>query len=118
MVLVADNAPYHHKRVIGSLGGLMKKNLVGMMVRHSVSYLDLPLTTDGRTALSGVEGKEWVQDCGDCVRINFKSILTTVEGSFCGIDNYDTNKDIIMYHIPLSIFFSVYSQVFYHNQLL
>jgi ribosomal protein L30E len=44
MVLVADNAPYHHKRVIGSLASVSKKKIVEMMVEHSVKYINLPLT--------------------------------------------------------------------------
>ena len=36
MILVADNAPYHHKRAIGSLGSLRKKKLVELMKKHKV----------------------------------------------------------------------------------
>ncbi len=43
MVLVADNAPYHHKREIGSLASLSKKKLVELMMKHSVEYIDLPI---------------------------------------------------------------------------
>ena len=31
MILVADNAPYHHKRDIGSLGSKSKKKMVDLM---------------------------------------------------------------------------------------
>ena len=48
MVLVADNAPYHHKRIIGALGNVPKKRLVDMMVSHGVEYVDLPYVTDQR----------------------------------------------------------------------
>ena len=73
MVLVADNAPYHHKRVIGSLATLSKKNLVAMMTEHEVEYLDLPLT-DQRIALAATEeDDDDIHDRGDCVRIPFKA---------------------------------------------
>jgi hypothetical protein len=36
LVFAADNAPYHHKRVIGSLASLTKKKLIEVMVKHEV----------------------------------------------------------------------------------
>jgi hypothetical protein len=69
MVLVADNAPYHHKRVIGSLASLTKKKLIEMMVKHDVEYIDLPLT-DSRLEHANDEN-EAIEDRGDCIRIAF-----------------------------------------------
>jgi transposase len=66
MVLVADNAPYHHKRVIGLLASVSKNKIVNMMAGHSVEYIDLPLT-DKRMEL--VEDE--VEDRGNCIRIQF-----------------------------------------------
>ena len=66
MVLVANNAPYHHKRVIGSLASVSKNKIVDMMLEHSVEYIDLPLT-DKRMELVGNE----VEDRGGCIRIQF-----------------------------------------------
>jgi hypothetical protein len=66
MVLVADNAPYHHKRVIGSLASVTKKKIVEMMVEHSVKYIDLPLR-DKRMELVG----DKAEDHRDCIRIHF-----------------------------------------------
>jgi transposase len=43
MVLLADNAPYHHKRVIGSLASLSKKKIADIMVEHEVETIDLPI---------------------------------------------------------------------------
>jgi hypothetical protein len=43
MVLVCDNAPYHHKREIGSMNTKTKKQLLEMMVNDGVDYLTLPL---------------------------------------------------------------------------
>jgi len=72
MVLVADNAPYHHKRNIGALGNVPKKRLVGMMVSHGVEYIDLPYVTDQRYELAQSEdSSNNVQDRGDCVQVNF-----------------------------------------------
>ena len=51
MILVADNAPYHHKRAIGSLGSLNKKKLIGLMKKNKVEYINLPLTDRGRVDL-------------------------------------------------------------------
>jgi len=44
MVLIADNAPYHHKRVIGSLAKQTKGQMVDLLMEHKVEYLDLPWT--------------------------------------------------------------------------
>ena len=74
MTLVADNAPYHHKRVISSLSSLNKKNLVELMKKHKVEYIDLPLITRGRVYLFQMEAHEDhpdVQDRGDSFRIMF-----------------------------------------------
>ena len=57
MVLVADNAPYHHKRVIGSLGSLTKGKLVDRMARHSVEWIDLLVTSEKRQELAEMEGE-------------------------------------------------------------
>lgn len=72
MVLVADNAPYHHKRVIGSLGGLSKKKVIDMMVKYNVTYLELPITTHERLDLAETEeDNSDVQNRGDVVSIDF-----------------------------------------------
>jgi len=42
MVLVMDNAAYHHKRPIGSLASIKKKDLVNLMSEHQVEYINLP----------------------------------------------------------------------------
>ena len=68
---MADNAPYHHKRVIGSLASLTKKGMVQMMVSHSIEYVDLPFTNDNRYDLDLVYDD--AQDRGDCIRIDFNT---------------------------------------------
>jgi hypothetical protein len=69
MILVADNAAYHHKRVIGSLASLSKKKLIEMMVKYNVEYIDLPLT-DSRLDFAN-DDDETIEDRGDCLRIPF-----------------------------------------------
>ena len=74
MILVADNAPYHHAREIGSLASLTKKQIVSDMVKYGVDYLDLPLISEERFELIGLDGDDDhpdVQDRGNCVRIAF-----------------------------------------------
>jgi len=44
MILVADNAPYHHKREIDSLANTKKAQLVDLCHTHEVTYLDVPLS--------------------------------------------------------------------------
>ena len=48
MVLITDNAPYHHAREIGSLSGYSKKGLLDLMMKHDVPHLDLPLVSEER----------------------------------------------------------------------
>jgi len=69
IVLVSDNAAYHHKRTIGSLASLTKKKLIEMMVKHDVEYIDLPIT-DSRLEHANDEN-EAIEDRGDCIRIAF-----------------------------------------------
>jgi hypothetical protein len=44
MCLIADNAPYHHKRVVGSLSSLSKKQLIDLAREHGCWYIELPAT--------------------------------------------------------------------------
>mmetsp|Transcript_12825 Transcript_12825/g.18932 ORF Transcript_12825/g.18932 Transcript_12825/m.18932 type:complete len:127 (+) Transcript_12825:1304-1684(+) len=46
MVPVAENAAYHHVRVIGSLNGLSKKKLIKIAQDHGCTYLELPYTEE------------------------------------------------------------------------
>ena len=68
MIFVADNAPYHHKRAIGSLGNLNKMDLVQLMVDHDVDHVDLPID-ERRNDLIGCDPD--VVDGGDSIRITF-----------------------------------------------
>ena len=68
MILVADNAPYHHQREIGSLASVTKKNLVAMMADFEVDRIDLPIKEE-RMALCGSDPD--VLDGGERIRITF-----------------------------------------------
>jgi transposase len=69
LILICDNAAYHHKRIIGSLGNLSKKKLLEMMVEYEVEYIDLPLT-ENRFEYANDDSDE-IEDRGDCLRIPF-----------------------------------------------
>jgi hypothetical protein len=69
MILVANNAPYHHKRMIGSLASLTKKKLIELMIEHNFEYVDLPLT-DCRLEFANDDNND-IEDRGDCIRIPF-----------------------------------------------
>lgn len=76
MVLITDNAPYHHKREINPLESLPKKKLMEMMITHEVEYLDLPLASSGRLDLAILDADEShpdVQERGDHIRIERKA---------------------------------------------
>ena len=70
MILVADNAAYHHKREIGTLSGLKKKDLVLLMAQYNVQYIDIPLTPR-RLAHFEDEEPDNVTDMGEFFRIEF-----------------------------------------------
>ena len=83
MILVADNAPYHHARDIASLASQSKKN-VDDMEKYGVDYIDLPLTNDERFKLLDLEDDPAhpdVQDRGKCVRIVFEKSEQTERSS-------------------------------------
>jgi transposase len=70
MVLVADNAAYHHVRVIGSLSGLSKKKIVELMKEHKVEYLDVPWSDNLSAFVDHADdGAEFIQDRGEYMRI-------------------------------------------------
>ena len=72
LVLVADNAAYHHKREIGSIGSLTKKKLIELMEKYEVEHIDLPLTDSRWNYLQEhQEDQEHINDHGDCIQIPF-----------------------------------------------
>jgi hypothetical protein len=56
------NAPYRHTHEIGWLTSVSQEKMVNMMVKHSVRYINLPLTYK-QMELSG----EDMEDRGNCI---------------------------------------------------
>jgi transposase/ribosomal protein L30E len=71
MVLVADNAPYHHKRQIGSLASLSKSKLLDMMETHGCDYVDIPVS-DRRFDALDLGDVSGVTDMGGYFRVEFQ----------------------------------------------
>jgi hypothetical protein len=71
VVLVANNAPYHHSRQIGSLASLSKARFISMMVTQGYNYIDAPPSDLRYSALDSgdVDG---VTDKGGYFRVNFE----------------------------------------------
>jgi hypothetical protein len=61
MLLIQDNAPYHHKRGIPSLATLTKKQLLDLAVEHEVEYLDLPMLVERRNCNEGTDMGEFLR---------------------------------------------------------
>lgn len=73
MVLVCDNAAYHHCREIGSFGSSTKNQMVDLCIKHNVEYIDVP-ATDRRIAAMNAEvsGSENVMLAGNnMIRVLF-----------------------------------------------
>jgi ribosomal protein L30E len=74
MIMVADNAPYHHKREIGSWASLSKKKMVDLMIKYECNEIEVPLTADRwKVAQEGAleECGLAVQDLGDGFAVQF-----------------------------------------------
>jgi hypothetical protein len=71
MVLVADNAPYHHKWQIGCLASLTESKLVEIMESHGCDYVDVPPSDLQYSALDSgnVNG---ATDMGGYFRVDFE----------------------------------------------
>jgi len=74
MVLVCDNAPYHHSREIGSLASKSKGTILDMMVNDGVDYVSLPIEYNNRADLVEAEGddvNESFDHDGETLRVVF-----------------------------------------------
>jgi len=71
MVLIADSALHHHKRVIGSLNSLSKKKLIELAKQRGVSCLELSWAPIRQQAMDEDDEDEhgFVQDRGECVSV-------------------------------------------------
>jgi hypothetical protein len=89
MVLVCDNAPYHHKREIGAMNTKTKKQIIDMMEQDGIDEVTLPLN-DARSEYleentkddndnnadddvddDDDEDKEMIHNLGDGMQIRF-----------------------------------------------
>ena len=70
MVLIMDNAPYHHKRAIRSLSAIKKDILVDLMNEYGVDSIDLPMNSQERYNLLD-DGTDVADDFGSMVEIDF-----------------------------------------------
>jgi hypothetical protein len=52
MVLICDNAPYHHAREIGSFSTRMKGQLVELMIQHNIEYINVPWNNNRQHAFA------------------------------------------------------------------
>jgi hypothetical protein len=73
MVLVADNAPYHHKREIGSLASLTKSKLIDMMEEHEVDFIDIPATDVRYNAFLNGDCEKTVRHGGEIFSVDFEA---------------------------------------------
>jgi hypothetical protein len=79
MVLICDNAAYHHKRELNSLALLNKKQVIDLCIFHQVEYIDIPYNHRRYEALQidGVAQEEGVIIVGefcDTCRVAFSAV--------------------------------------------
>lgn len=71
MILVMDNAPYHHVREIGTLSGKTKGGIIDLMKKYELDHILLPLTDEREKLLESLaEGHGHVVEDGH-VRVPF-----------------------------------------------
>ena len=71
MVLVADNAPYHHRRKIGSLYSKSKKEMCELCEQYGIEYIDLPCNDSSRIELDDDEDDTILHMGEDTLRVKF-----------------------------------------------
>jgi transposase len=76
MVLICDNAPYHHKREIGSLASRTKKELVELMKTHEINYIHVPWNNNRREAHNkNTYDHDIILPETDMVKLKFEEII-------------------------------------------
>lgn len=55
MILICDNAAYHHKREIGSISSKTKFQLIELCIKYEIEYIDLPMNDFRSLAMSKVD---------------------------------------------------------------
>jgi transposase len=75
MVLICDNAAYHHKRKLGSFSSNTKQQLIDLAVKLEVKYIDLPFTKLRYNAVMNDDSINNVepQECGNVCRVEFNA---------------------------------------------
>ena len=84
MILVADNAPYHHSREIGPLGLATKSDLMLLMDKYKIPYVDFPISNSAREDLRDScdhPDHPDVQDKGDHIIVSFDVMKQTQRAS-------------------------------------
>jgi transposase len=71
MVLVCDNAAYHHKREIGSFGNSTKDELVDTCKKYDVDYIDVPVTNRRIAAMNATNNDNVMMVDDDMIRVTF-----------------------------------------------
>ena len=70
MILIADNAPYHHSREIGSLSGMKKEKLIKLMQDWDCDFIEIPVS-EARTEALEENEIDGVTDAGSCFMVEF-----------------------------------------------
>jgi hypothetical protein len=75
MKLICDNAPYHHKREIGSLASKSKLQLIDICNKYNIEYIDVKLNEARNIAMATHDIIDNIDpNIGDnCCRIAFDS---------------------------------------------
>lgn len=98
MILICDNAPYHHCRDIGNLGGKSKKDLVDLCIKHDIQYIDLPHNKARLAAVSDVDVDcdllEGVEYYDDYCRVAFDDVLFAERGGNNGKPFIPTTEEL------------------------
>ena len=74
LMLVTDNASYHHAREFGSLLSYSKSKLIDLMTKHKVNYINLHFVIEERFALTNIIGEyndDVMESKGVCTHISF-----------------------------------------------
>ena len=73
MCLVLDNAPYHHKRDIGTLQGISNSKIIEMMIADVVKEIELPFIDSRWDYYQGGNDRDMF-DRGETAEISFDPI--------------------------------------------
>jgi hypothetical protein len=106
MVLICDNAPYHHKREIGSFASKNEQQLIEIGLKDNIEYINIPTNIDRLTAMADsniiLEDVHYLNDEYCCVVFdpekfkqrssNNKPFVPTIEEMKVGMLKYIKEK--------------------------